>query len=394
MKNVNFSPSARHRSSKHSLTKKIIRYGVLISVILLVAVLWHRHVDMHQCRLPLSKAPLSNAPLSNAPQSNAPQSKAPQKAVQLNSPDKGERNAVRPLVEKPPSVQEGTAEEGAAQESTGQKNIAEEVARQKGAVQQGDYQQGAVQEAIIQQGTGQKGVVQQGTIQQGTVQHGDVQHGTVQPGIVQQGADQEIASSAKVSPKVDENSPKVGDGSPHIEKIDRMKTANRVDKEGKDEGTGYYIKVYSSVIRDDAEKAGVYLTQMKYSPQIIRERGFAVMRNVYVTPNSLGIQETVDRLSSDGFSVYLQEELQSQQNQYTIRVGSCYYLESAKSLLKSLKYKGYSGNIVQEKTAVKFYSVFLGKYSDFEAALEEQRQLSLKGFPLAAVISGIPAGDK
>jgi hypothetical protein len=415
MKNVNFSPSARHRSSsKRSLRKKIIRYGVLISVILLIAVFWHRHVDMHQCRLPLSNAPLSNAP----------QGKAPQKAVQLDFPDKGEQNTVRPLVEKPPSVQKGTAEEGAAQESTGQKNIAEEVARQQGAVQQGAaqeslvqqgtqgaVQQGAAQESLVQQGT--QGAVQQGAAQkalvqqdtqgthQGTVQQGQgTQQGT--QGTVQQGAAQENASSAKISPKMEYVSPKrevspskAGEVSPQNEKMDRMKTATRVDKEYIDEGKGYYIKVYSSVIKDDAEKAGACLTKMKYSPLIVREPGFAVMRNVYVIPNSSkGIQETVDRLTRDGFSVYLQEDSEHLENQYTIRIGSCYYLESAKTLLKSLKHKGYSGNIVEEKTAVRFYSVFLGKYPHFEAALEEQRELNMKGFPNAAVTAVIRASDE
>jgi len=378
MKNVNFSPSARHRSSKRSLRKKIIRYGVLISVILLIAVFWHRHIDMYQCQLPLNNAPLSNAPLSNVPQG-----KAPQKAVQLDFPDKGEQNTARPLVEKPPSFQNGTAEEGAARESTGQKNIAEEVARQQGAVQQG-----VAQKAIVQQGT-------QGT--QGT------QQGTQG---VQQGAVQGNASSAKVSPKMEHVSPKreespskAGEVSPQNEKSDRMKTATRVDKEYIkeyiDEGKGYYIKVYSSVIKDDAEKAGACLTKMKYSPLIVREPGFAVMRNVYVIPNSSkGIQETVDRLTRDGFSVYLQEDSEHQENQYTIRIGSCYYLESAKTLLKSLKHKGYSGNIVEEKTAVRFYSVFLGKYPHFEAALEEQRELNMKGFPNAVVTAVIRAYDE
>jgi len=308
MKNINFSPSARHRSGKCSMRKKIIRYGILISLTLLVVVFWHRHVDIYQCWLPLNKPT---------------QSRSSQKSVQIDSPDKGEQNAaVHPPATEAPCLKE----------EENRSALKEEENRSAPSY--------------------------------------------LNP----------------LSPEIfQENASKVPSEG---EKIDPMETANRVDKEGKDESTDYYVKVYSSVIKEDAEKTGAYLTQMKYSPQIIREPGFAVMRNVYVTPNSPGIQETVDRLTSDGFSVYLQEDLEHKGNQYIIRVGSCYYLESAKSLLKSLKHKGYSGNIVQEKTTVKFYSVFLGKYSHFEAALEEQRQLNLKGFPTAAVTSVIPACNK
>ncbi|MCL6583685.1 MAG: SPOR domain-containing protein [bacterium] len=170
------------------------------------------------------------------------------------------------------------------------------------------------------------------------------------------------------------------------------------DKEGEIAAvaSGYSVRVYSSVIKDDAEKVALSLARMSYSPKVVREPGFAMMNNVYLAATGgpasqdVGSQEMIRRLKEDGFSVYLQK---NQKNQYIIRAGSCYYLESAKNLLKSLKHKGYSGNILQEKTEVIFYSVFVGRYRSFEEALEEQKQLNLKGFPMAVAVAASGADD-
>jgi hypothetical protein len=310
VKNVNFSPYAGHRSGRCGLRKKIVRYGILISLTVLIAVFWHRHVDIRQCQLHLS----------NTPVSKSPQNSSNQQPVQPDSSGKGEQKTVIHPQPAPPL--------------------------------KGEEDRTSLKEE-------------------------ENKSAPLHPNQLSSESVQENAASEKVFSEAD--------------KIDRTKTSAQVDKEDKGAGREYYIKVYSSVVREEAEKTAGYLTRMKYSPQIVREAGFTVMRNVYVYPDALGVQETVDRLTADGFSVYLQEGQEGTENQYLIRTGSCYYLESAKSLLKSLKHKGYSGNIVQEKTAVKFYSVFLGTYPDFEAALEEQKKLNLRGFPTAVVTSGIPA---
>ncbi|MEW5802440.1 MAG: SPOR domain-containing protein [bacterium] len=296
MKNVNFSPSARKKSSQGSWAKRILLGGALIALTTVVAFFWYKHGDIYQYWFLLNKVYHTG--------------KADPKAVQVDSLSGEQQDGALP-VESP---------------SPGQDSV-------------GDGQEGAGHEGIAR-----KDVVQ--------VKNTREDNSSIRDESGQESAVQEV-------------------------------------KETK--GTEYYIKVCSGVVKNEIEKAADRLTLMNYSPKIIGAHDAVMMENVYVASDSSSIHKTVDRLTNDGFAVYLKKD---SKNQYTIRAGSCYYPESAKSLLKSLKHKGYSGNIIREETRVKTYSVFLGAYSHREAAMEEQRQLNGKGFPDAAVTTQIPASDE
>ncbi|MEW6378767.1 MAG: SPOR domain-containing protein [bacterium] len=316
MKNVNFSPTARHRAGNYRWGKKFVLAGMLLLLCLGGAALWYdyRYLPYHRYD-----------------------------------------HAVRMMAEKFENLRkkaEGIQKGGIPSSEDQTVNNDQPVTEKKDQPERSDQTDSPVSPA-------------EETL---AVENVPLETPAAVP---------ESPSRQAVSPQaVEENSPE--------------KITIQVDKETEEQFAGYFVKVYSSIMKNEAEKAAARLARMNYLPRIVREPGFEVMKNVYLVTDSSNIQEISDRLTRDGFSVYLQED---QKNQYTIRVGSCYYLESAKSLLKSLKHKGYSGNIVQEKTAVKFYSVFVGRYSRFEAAQEDQRQLSMKGFPMATVTAGIPASD-
>lgn len=148
-------------------------------------------------------------------------------------------------------------------------------------------------------------------------------------------------------------------------------------------GQGYYLKILSAVVKNDAEYVADFLRSHDFSPQIIREPGRAQMYNIYVQPvKSLSYRQMKEKLEKDGVWVYTPPDLQEDAPEatYYLRVGSCYYKESADHLLKNLKSKGYFGTIKQENTPVNFYSIFLGEYPDHISLLQEQKRLMLEGF--------------
>lgn len=164
------------------------------------------------------------------------------------------------------------------------------------------------------------------------------------------------------------------------------------DQEQKFSTAGYYLKVFSGVIKRDVEKVSDYLTRMHFLPRLVRETGIALMNNVYVSPDtSLNVKGMLARLKKDGFLGYVQE---NPKNHYSIRISSCYYLESAKNIIENLKSKGYFGTIVQEDTPVKVYSIFLGPYPDLPEVLREQKQLMLRGFPTVIITADPPFFNK
>jgi len=172
----------------------------------------------------------------------------------------------------------------------------------------------------------------------------------------------------------------------------RGKANFKDDHEQKFSVAGYYLKVFSGVIKRDVEKVSDYLTLVHFLPRLVRETGIALMNNVYVSPNtSLNMKEMLARLKKDGFLGYAQE---NSENYYSIRIGSCYYLESAKNIRENLKSKGYSGTITQENTPVKLYSIFLGPYPDLPAVLREQKQLMLRGFSTVIITADPPFSIK
>lgn len=149
-----------------------------------------------------------------------------------------------------------------------------------------------------------------------------------------------------------------------IEKQTNEELVNEKETDNK-----YYLKVFSSVLKNDAQKIVDYLEKKDLIPLMIRENGRALMYNVYVT------QGEIRDLKKDGFFVF-----KDRVNTSVLRVGSCYYLESAKSILENLKSKGYSGKIQYKKTGVKFFSVLLGHFPDLLTVLIEQKRLSAEGF--------------
>jgi len=172
----------------------------------------------------------------------------------------------------------------------------------------------------------------------------------------------------------------------------REKANFKNDQEQKFATAGYYLKVFSGVIKKNVEKVSDYLTRMHFLPRLVRETGIALMNNVYVSPDtSLNVEGMLARLKKDGFSWYVQE---NQKNHYSIRISSCYYLESAKNIIENLKSKGYFGIIVQEDTPVKLYSIFLGPYPDLSKVLREQKQLMLRGFPTVIITADTPFFNK
>lgn len=169
---------------------------------------------------------------------------------------------------------------------------------------------------------------------------------------------------------------------------DNIRAKAKFEDNKEQTATGYYLKVFSGMIKRDAEKVFDYLTQMHFLPRLVRESGIALMNNVYVRPDSsLNLEEMLARLKKDGFFWYVQE---NPKDHYSIRISSCYYLESAKNILEKLKLKGYSGTIMQENTPVKLHSIFLGPYPDLPAVLREQKQLMLRGFPTVIITADFP----
>ncbi|MGA1840438.1 MAG: SPOR domain-containing protein [bacterium] len=142
----------------------------------------------------------------------------------------------------------------------------------------------------------------------------------------------------------------------------------------------YYIQVCSCVIKDNADKIFRRLGDHGYSPvmeEIVRQ---IKMHNIYTDDfaKKSDALELLNRLKKNGFDSAL---LPSSGGGYKIRITSCFYVESAKGIIKRLNRLGYETSIRKEFMPTRMYSVLLGDFSNLKEAEAASDRLVKLGYP-------------
>jgi cell division septation protein DedD len=142
----------------------------------------------------------------------------------------------------------------------------------------------------------------------------------------------------------------------------------------------YYIQVCSCVIKENADKIFRKLGDQGYSPVMEEIVRHVNMHNIYTddfTKKSEAL-EFLNRLKNDGFdSVFLP----SSDSGYKIRITSCFYMKSAKGVIKRLNRLGYETSIRKEFIPTRMYSVLLGNFESLEEAEAASNRLIKMGYP-------------
>lgn len=141
----------------------------------------------------------------------------------------------------------------------------------------------------------------------------------------------------------------------------------------------YYIQLCSCVIKENADKIFRKLSDQGYSPfmeEIVRH---VKMHNIYTDDFAKKSEalELLNNLKNDGFDSVL---LPSSGSGYKIRITSCFYMESAKGVIKRLNRLGYETNIRKESIPTKMYSVLLGNFKSLQEAKAASQQLIKMGY--------------
>ena len=142
----------------------------------------------------------------------------------------------------------------------------------------------------------------------------------------------------------------------------------------------YYIQICSCVIKDNADKIFRKLGDHGYSPVMEEIVKKVKMNNIYTndfTKKSDAL-ELLNRLKNDGFDSAL---LPSSGGGYKIRITSCFYMESAKGIIKRLNRLGYKTIIRKEFMPTRMYSVLLGDFGNLEEAEAASDRLIELGYP-------------
>ncbi len=142
----------------------------------------------------------------------------------------------------------------------------------------------------------------------------------------------------------------------------------------------YYLQVCSCVIKDNADKIFRKLGDQGYSPLMEEIVRHVRMHNIYTEDFAKKSEalELFNRLKNDGFDSAL---LPSSDSGYRIRITSCFYLESAKRVIKRLKHLGYETKIHKEFIPTKMYSVLLGNFESLQEAEAASQRLIKMGYP-------------
>ncbi|MGA1865576.1 MAG: SPOR domain-containing protein [bacterium] len=142
----------------------------------------------------------------------------------------------------------------------------------------------------------------------------------------------------------------------------------------------YYLQLCSCVIKDNADKIFRELGDHGYSPVMEEIVGQIKMHNIYTDDfaQKSDALEFLNRLKNDGFDSAL---LPSSGGGYKIRITSCFYMESAKGIIKRLNRLGYETSVRKESMPTRMYSVLLGDFSNLEEAEAVSNRLVRLGYP-------------
>lgn len=146
-------------------------------------------------------------------------------------------------------------------------------------------------------------------------------------------------------------------------------------------GSHYYIQVCSCVIKENADKIFRKLGDHDYSPVMEEIVRHVNMHNIYTddfTKKSDAL-EFLNHLKKDGFDSVLLPS--SDSGGYRIRITSCFYLESAKGIIKRLNRLGYKSSIHKEFIPTRMYSVLLRDFENLEEAEAASDRLIKMGYP-------------
>ncbi|MGA1868075.1 MAG: SPOR domain-containing protein [bacterium] len=130
-------------------------------------------------------------------------------------------------------------------------------------------------------------------------------------------------------------------------KVTPHKTIVKKNKDHKKENGHFYLEVFSSVVKSSAESNYAKLKQLGYTPVILNQPGKELMYNVYsdIFPTQAETLKMIEKLKKDG---YKGELVILDDNNYTIRIASCFYKSSINEIVRILQGLDYNSRVLRE----------------------------------------------